>query len=89
MRWLTDRLPIFSSEADASVRRLPLEMIQGIEVHDRLRPEEEGIDSCYDLATADFVPLMLKTTCGARQLIDWILQAKLCVYFAEAVKDLR
>jgi hypothetical protein len=43
----------------------------------------------YDLATADFVPLMLKTPYSARQLIDWMLQAKLCVYFGDAVKHLR
>jgi hypothetical protein len=37
----------------------------------------------------DFVPLLLKTPYSARQLIDWILQAKLCVYFGDAVKNLR
>ena len=64
-------------------------MVEGIETHDSLRLEEVGIDTCYDLATADFVPLMLKTPYSARQLIDWILQAKLCVYFGDAVKNLR
>ena len=54
-----------------------------------MRLEEIGIDTCYDLATADFVPLLLKTPYSARQLIDWILQAKLCVFFGEGVKDLR
>ena len=63
-------------------------MIEGVESHDTLRMEELGIDSCYDLATADFVPLLLKTPYSARQLIDWILQAKLCVYFGDTVKDL-
>lgn len=89
LRWLTERAPILSQEADPSVRPTPLEMIEGMEVHDALRLEELGIDSCYDLAAADFVPLVLKTPYSARQLIDWILQAKLCVYFGEAVKDLR
>lgn len=89
LRWLTDRLPIFSSKTDPSVREIPLEMIEGIEIHDKFRLEELGIETCYDLATADFVPLILKTPYGARELIDWILQAKLCVYFGEAVKDLR
>jgi predicted RecB family nuclease len=73
----------------ATVRSAPLELIEGLESHDSLRLEELGIDTCYDLATADFVPLMLKTPYSARQLIDWILQAKLCVYFADAVKNLR
>jgi hypothetical protein len=64
-------------------------MIEGIETHDVLRMEELGVDTCYDLATADFVPLLLKTPYSGRQLIDWILQAKLCVYFGENVKELR
>jgi hypothetical protein len=89
MRWLTDRIPMLSGVADPSVRPMPLEMIEGVESHDTLRMEELGIDSCYDLATADFVPLLLKTPYSARQLIDWILQAKLCVYFGDTVKDLR
>jgi hypothetical protein len=88
LRWLTDRLPILAPESE-TVRRAPLEMVEGIESHDSLRLEELGIDTCYDLATADFVPLMLKTPYSARQLIDWILQAKLCAYFGDAVKHLR
>jgi hypothetical protein len=88
LRWLTDRLPMLAPETEA-VRRAPLEMVEGIEIHDSLRLEELGIDTCYDLATVDFVPLMLKTPYSARQLIDWILQAKLCVYFGDAVKNLR
>src|SRR5688572_8242922 len=89
LRWLTDRVPVLSAPGDPSVRPMPLEMIEGIESHDTLRMEELGIDSCYDLASADFVPLLLKTPYSARQLVDWILQAKLCVYFGETVKDLR
>jgi hypothetical protein len=88
LRLLTDRLPMLAPETDA-VRKAPLEMVEGIEGHDSLRLEELGIDTCYDLATADFVPLMLKSPYSARQLIDWILQAKLCVYFGDAVKNLR
>jgi len=89
LSWLTERLPLFSAETDSSVRKMPLEMIEGMEAHDVLRLEEQGIDSCYDLAAADFIPLILKTPYGARQLIDWIFQAKLCVYVGDAVKDLR
>ncbi len=87
--WLMDRLPIFSSKTDPSVRELPLEMIEGITIKDKLRLEELGIDNCNDLANTDFVPFMINTPYGARELLDWILQAKLCVYFGEAVKDLR
>ncbi len=89
IRWLSSHVPLLSSPGDPSVDPAPLEMIEGIETYDVLRLEELGIDSCYDLAAADFVPLLLKTAYSARQLIDWILQAKLCVYFGDSVKDLR
>jgi hypothetical protein len=89
MRYLSDKVPMLSQATDPSVRPAPLEMIEGIESHDILRLEELGVDSCYDLAAADFVPLLLRTPYSGRQLIDWILQAKLCVYFGEGVKELR
>lgn len=89
LHWLMDKIPIFSPKSEPSVENASLDMIEGIEVHDRMRLEELGIDTCYDLATADFVPLMLKSPYSARQLVDWILQAKLCIYFGPAVKDLR
>ena len=89
LRWLTERLPMLSSKQETFVRPAPLEMIEGVEAHDVLRLEELGIDTCYDLASSDFVPLVLKTPYSPRQLIDWILQAKMCVHFGETVKDLR
>jgi hypothetical protein len=89
LHWLTQRLPMVSPEVSDSVRDAPLEMIEGIESEDKLRLREMGVDSCYDLAVADFIPLMLNTPYGARQLIDWILQAKLCVYCSHGMKDLR
>ena len=89
LRWMSDRTPMLSQASDPAVRPAPLEMIEGVEAHDVLRLEELGIDNCYDLATADFVPVLLKTPYSARQLIDWILQAKLCVYFGDSVKELR
>jgi hypothetical protein len=87
--WLYDRVPFLSRDDDPSVRKAPLEMIEGITFHDRVRLEEENIDNCYDLATADFVPLVIDTPYSARELTDWILQAKLCVYASDAMLNLR
>lgn len=89
LRWVSERLPMFASSSHPSVREAPLEMIEGIGGHDGLRLEELGIETCYDLATVDFVPLVLSTPYSARQLVDWILQAKLCTCFGEGVIDLR
>jgi nucleotidyltransferase/DNA polymerase involved in DNA repair len=89
LRWLRSKVSIFGNEGHRSVKPLPLEMIEGMTSYDVFRLEELGIDTCYDLASADFIPLLLKTSYGARELIDWILQAKLCVRFGDAVEELR
>jgi hypothetical protein len=88
LHWMTSRLPIVSPESPL-VPHAPLDMIEGITIHDKMRLEELEIDTCYDLATYDFVPLILKTPYSARELVSWILQAKLCVHFGEAVRELR
>ena len=89
IRWFTERIPLLSSQNHPSLRKTSLEMIEGLGSYDSIRLEEQGIDTCYDLATADFVPLMLKTPYSARQIVDWILQAKMCACFGEGVKELR
>jgi hypothetical protein len=89
INWIRERVPFLSQDEDPSVRNAPLEMIEGITFHDRVRLEEESIDNCYDLATADFVPLVIDTPYSARELTDWILQAKLCVYAPDAMLNLR
>lgn len=89
LNWLMRRIPIFASAHDPSVPEAHLEMIEGITIHDIIRLEELGIDNAYDLASADFVPLFLRTSYGSRQLVDWILQAKLCIHFSSSIKELR
>ena len=89
IRWLTGKIGFSGQDTHPSVRNLPLTMIEGMTSYDVFRLEELGIDTCYDLANADFIPLLLKTSYGARELIDWILQAKLCVRFGDSTEELR
>lgn len=89
VRWLVSRLEGLGRAREFGVPPLPLDLIEGVTDYDRFRLEELGIDSCYDLATADYIPLLLRTPYGARELIDWILQAKLCVRFGPHVQALR
>ena len=89
LNWLTNKFSVFSQKHDESVRDLPLDMVEGITVYDRVRLQELGIDDCYDLANVDYIPCLFKTPYSPRALISWILQAKMCVYFGEHVKDLR
>ncbi|MDX8392052.1 MAG: hypothetical protein R8K53_05730 [Mariprofundaceae bacterium] len=89
LKWLSDRLPILSQDTSPSVRTMPIDIIEGVSIHNRLRLEELGIESCYDMANADFIPLILKTPFPAREVVDWIMQAKLCIFFGPEVKSLR
>ncbi|MCM1983238.1 hypothetical protein [Lyngbya confervoides] len=87
--WITNKIPFISSPHHAAAREAPLEMIEGLSSNDILRLDELGIENCYDLATSDFIPLILRTPYSARQIVDWILQAKLCCCFGDGVVDLR
>jgi hypothetical protein len=88
VQWLTSRL-LISRDDEALRRPAPLGMIEGMTPYDQTRLEEEDIDSCYDLASADLVPLVLRTPYSARTIHEWILQAKLCSFFSAGVQDLR
>lgn len=89
LKWLTERFSLFSEKPNPSMQALPLEMIEGVTIYDRIRLQELGIDSCYDLANEDYIPCLFKTPYSPRKLINWILQAKMCVYFGAQVKELR
>lgn len=89
LQYLTDRMNTILSPSDARARELPLELIQGITVNDRLRLAEEGIESCFDLANAEFVQLLFSTPYQPLELIDWQLQARLVLNFGKAAEELR
>jgi hypothetical protein len=89
LQYLTDRLNVFVSPTTAAAREIPLELIQGISVNDRLRLLEEGIESCFDLANAEFVQLLFTTPFQPLELIDWQLQARLMLYFGKTAEQMR
>ncbi len=89
LKWLTEKFSLFTQQTDPTVKDLPLDMIEGMAMYDQVRLQELGIDSCYDLANIDYIPYLFKSPYSPRILINWILQAKLCMYFGPQVKDLR
>jgi hypothetical protein len=55
----------------------PLTDLEGIDLYDRTRLAEEGINNVEALAHADIVELMSSTRISAAQLVDWTDQALL------------
>jgi hypothetical protein len=53
----------------------PLTDLEGIDLYDRTRLSEEGINNVEALAHADIVELMSSTRISAAQLVDWTDQA--------------
>ena len=68
---------------------LPLGMIEGIDVYDRARLAEIGIQDAQNLASANIIELIVRTSFNPLQLIDWIAQAKLYVAFKDDIRALR
>lgn len=64
-------------------------MIEGISLLHRTRLKELGIDNVQNLASANFVELMVQTPFNEEILITWILEAKLVVIFGESAFKLR
>jgi hypothetical protein len=64
-------------------------MIQGVQLYQRGRLAEVGIDNSQNLAEANLIELLLRTPFNPRQLIDWIGQAKLYVQLKEDAIKLR
>ena len=69
--------------------QLSLYHIEGISMPHKERLEEVGIDNAQNLATASLTELLIETPFGARQLIDWIGQAKLVCYAKDQVDAFR
>ena len=89
LQYMTEKVNVLSRPNDVTSRELPLELIQGISVSDKLRLKEEGVESCYDLANCDFIQLLFTTPFQPLELVDWQLQARLVMFFGDSVDELR
>jgi len=79
----------FFSPDELNEKVLSLYNVEGISLMHRERLAEIGIDNAQNLATASLTKLLIETPYGARQLIDWIGQAKLLCYAKENITSLR
>jgi hypothetical protein len=60
----------------------PLTMLQGIDLYDRARLEQEGVTTLSGLVYADLMDLMIQTRIPTARLVDWLDQAVLQVFVA-------
>lgn len=89
VRHLRERIRLFARDAEASSHELRLDRIEGMSSLHRGRLGEVGVDDAQNLAEADLVNLVLRTPFSPTQVLDWIAQAKLFVYFKDAIDALR
>ena len=68
---------------------LSLYKIEGMSMAHKERLEEIGIDNAQNLATASLTKLLIETPYEARQILDWIGQAKLLCYAKKDMDKLR
>ncbi len=84
-----ERTNIFPSKSSEKADNLPLDMIEGMNLYNKVRLAEVGIENAQALAKADLVELILKTAFKPRQILDWIAQAMLYLYFKSDIDKLR
>jgi hypothetical protein len=61
----------------------PLTRLEGIDLYDRARLEQEGIVNVESLAHSDLIQLMLETQIPVPRLVDWMDQAILYLHTIE------
>ena len=87
--YIRNKFSIFSDKSTLKADSLPLNMIEGINMFHQLRLGEVGVDNAQNLAEANIIELLIKTPFNANQLVDWIAQAQLYVYFKADIEKLR
>ena len=87
--YLVKRYKNYINGENVNTRYLSLDNIEGISVQHKERLIEIGIDNAQNLAMASLTDLLINTPFGARQLLDWIGQAKLLVYVKNDIEKLR
>lgn len=86
---LKEKVDHFMTPAQNRADPLPLDMIEGIQAFEKLRLGEVGIDNAQNLGKAHFLELIIRTPFNPREVIDWIGQARLYLFFKNDIDKLR
>lgn len=88
LHYLAERFK-FSSESTGQTASQSLDKLQGMSPYHKVRLAELSIDNIQNLVKASLVELILKTPYKPRQLVDWMLQGWLILYFKDNTEKLR
>jgi hypothetical protein len=88
MQYMQDKLVIFR-RLGKGADQLSLDMIEGMNLFNKVRLSEVGIDNAQNMAEANLEELIRKTPFNPRLLLDWIAQAKLYVVVKDQITSLR
>lgn len=77
------------TQADDFAEDTPLTVLDGMDIYERTRLEEEGITGIQALARHDLIDLILSSRIPVPRLIDWLDQALLYQHAAENFEALR
>jgi len=89
LNYFLERFREFLPQNGITDKSLSLYNIEGISIYHKERLEEIGIDNAQNLATASLTQMIAETPFDARQILDWIGQAKLVCYAKEDISRLR
>jgi hypothetical protein len=88
MQYIQEKMIIFR-KVGKGAHELSLDMIEGMNLFNKVRLAEVGIDNAQNLAEGNLEELILKTPFNPGLLLDWIVQAKLYVIFKDQISGLR
>ena len=80
IRWFNRLAYNALSESRRRADELPLSLIDGISQWHETRLRDNGIDNVQNLAAADLLDLLVNTTFGVHQVMDWVGQAILYLH---------
>ena len=88
LQYIQEKLIIFG-KLGKKANELSLDMIEGMNLFNKVRLSEVGIDNAQNLAEANLEELIRKTPFNPKLLLDWIVQAKLYVIVKDQITNLR
>lgn len=89
LQMMKEKADNFISPSRNKTDTLPLDMIEGIQSFEKLRLSEVGIDNAQNLGKAHFLELIIRTPFNPREVIDWIGQARLYLFFKDDIEKMR